>query len=49
MTALKGGTYGPGHSDFCNTKASNTKEELIKDLPPEEDHETNLLLVVSGR
>lgn len=36
MTAFKGGTYGPGHSDFCNTKASNTKEELIKDLPPEE-------------
>ena len=48
MTALKGGTYGLGHSDFGNTKASNTNKEIIKNLPPEERPREKLITRGAG-
>ncbi|MGM9570423.1 MAG: DNA repair protein RadC [Phascolarctobacterium sp.] len=48
MTALKGGTYGLGHSDFCDSKASNSNEELIKNIPPEERPREKLIARGAG-
>ena len=48
MTALKGGTYGLDHSDFGNTKASNTNKEIIKNLPPEERPREKLITRGAG-
>ena len=48
MTAFKGGTYGPGHSDFGNTKASDIKKEIIKNLPPEERPREKLIARGAG-